>query len=1586
MTNAHSLDSSYDSALAIIGMAGRFSGAQDTAAFWQNLAGGVKSIRFFSDEELLAAGVSPDLLAQPNFVKAGSLLENVDRFDASFFGYTPREAELMDPQHRFFLECAWEAIEDAGYNTEQERGLVGIFAGASFSSYLIRNLYAHPNFLEKVGILQASIGSECDSLTSTVSYKLNLSGPCVTVQTFCSTSLVAVHLACQSLLNYECDMALAGGVAIEVPHVGGYLYNEGGIVSPDGECRTFDADARGSVMGNGAGVVLMKRLRDALDDGDHIYAVIRGSAINNDGSHRVSITAPGLDGQSEVIAEALGNAGIAAETIDYIEAHGTATELGDEVELAAMLKAFETQTGKKQFCAIGSVKPNIGHLDRAAGVTGLIKTALSLHHKQLPPSLNFNHTSQGINLAQSPFYVNTALQAWPQSDHPRRAGVNSFGLGGTNAHTILEEAPELEASSASRPWQLLLLSAKSEAALLQARTNLATYLQNHPDVPLADVAYTLQVGRNIFPQRAALLCRDHAEASKALADPTSTSVLNAREAFRDRPVAFLFPGLGEQYAGLAQELYRQEPVFREIVDQCCLSLQPLLHKDLREILSLTTTVQPGEAKAAGKAGAQQTNLRALLGRDGQQAAGLPTQLKGTEIAQPAIFVIEYALGKLLMHWGIQPQAMLGYSVGEYVAACLAGVLELEDALTLVAKRALLIQQQPAGAMLAVALSEREIQPYLNSQVSLAVINAPRTCVLAGPYPAIAAVETQLAERDIVCRRVETTHAFHSTMLEPLREELTALARSLTLHTPNIPYLSDVTGTWITDEQATDPAYWAQHMCQTVRFADGVEQLLQKKDLLLLEVGPGQALCSFVRQHPACERERMALAMSTQPARYEQGTAYSTLLHTLGKLWLSGVTLDWTGFYADERRHRISLPTYPFERQRYWINPPTADRQGNGASSGSSSTAGPNDDLERLTDLKDWFSVPSWKQVPLASDYRSSSLLDTPQCWLVFLDARELGKQLAHRLEEQGHYVVYARPGQSFARLNTNTYTLRPDIRADYDTLLAALAAQNHLPAQVVHLWTLDASENVTEALPYSLESLIALAQALGDQTTEHCQITIVTGEAQSVLGSEQINPAAALLTGPCRVIPQEYVSLSCRTIDILRSDIDTPELTTRLFAELVYETDETIVALRGGRRWAQHFEPVALAEQTPKSARLRQAGVYLITGGLGGIALAMAEHLARKYQAKLVLTTRQALPERSQWEKLLAADDQTSGVGRKIRQVLALEALGASVLIVNADVTDETQMRAAIEQTIATFGTLHGVLHAAGVPGSGLIQLKTAEQSAQILAPKVQGTLALARALRDQQLDFLALFSSMTSVTGGGPGQIDYCAANAFLDAYAFQPSQHGLTVSIDWGEWQWNGWETALSGYNIEAQEYFRAHRQQFGISFAEGAEALERILSTNLPQVVVSTQDFQIVAERSKQFTAAAVLQHTLESRQGRETHPRPTLVSPYVAPRSEMENKITAIWEDLLGVTPIGIDDSFFELGGNSLSGIDLIARLKKALDAPTLAAHVIYEAPTVSSLARYIEQGQTVMPVEEWQDRSEKRLAGLRQRVREAGKSL
>jgi len=583
MAHSSSNDFAYDSAVAIIGMAGRFPGANTPEQLWHNLVGGVKSIRRFSDAELLAAGVTPDLLRQPNYVKAGTVIDNVDSFDAAFFGFTPREAEVIDPQLRLFLECAWEALEDAGHDPERNERLTGVFAGAAISTYLFNNIFTQPDLMELVGPLQVGVFNSADSLASTLAYKFNFKGPSITLQTFCSTSLVAVHLACQSLLNYECDTALAGGVAISVPHGTGYLYQEGGITSPDGECRTFDARGQGSVMSNGAGIVVLKRLDQALEDGDSVYAVIRGSATNNDGMTRVGYTAPGLDGQAEVIAEALAHADIDAETISYLEAHGTATALGDSIELAASIKAFRKGTQQQQFCAIGSVKPNLGHLDRASGVTGLIKTSLALKHQLLPPSLNFEQTSPDIDLPSSPFYVNTVLKPWAKNGLPRRAGVSSFGIGGTNAHIILQEAPELAPSDPASPHQLLLLSAKTATALDTATANLAAYLRQHSDLNLADVANTLQLGRSSFNYRRALVCRDLPDAIERLAADAGQHPAT-HQTNRDRRVAFLFAGASERSVGATRELYQTTAAFAAMVDHCCTLLQPLLGVDLRTLL------------------------------------------------------------------------------------------------------------------------------------------------------------------------------------------------------------------------------------------------------------------------------------------------------------------------------------------------------------------------------------------------------------------------------------------------------------------------------------------------------------------------------------------------------------------------------------------------------------------------------------------------------------------------------------------------------------------------------------------------------------------------------------------------------------------------------------------------------------------------------------------------------------------------------------------------------------------------------------------------------------------------------------------
>ncbi len=898
--------------IAVIGMAGRFPGAKNVEEFWHNLRDGVESIEQFSKEELLEAGHDPKAVEASNYVRAAGILEDIEWFDAGFFGINPREAEVMDPQHRIFLETAWEALEVAGYDSENYEGVISVFAGTGLSRYLMFNLLPNQELIASVGELTVALGNENDHLAARVAYKLNLKGVSHGVASACSTALLSIHLASQNLRNGDCDMAIAGGISVGVPQKTGYHHVEGGIMSPDGHCRAFDANAQGTVPGSGTGVVVLKRLDDALRDGDHIMAVVKGSAVNNDGSQKVGYTAPSVEGQAQVIAKALDAADVHPESVSYVEGHGTATPLGDPIELTALTQAYRTQTDATNFCAIGSVKSNIGHLDAAAGAAGFMKTVLALYHQQLPPSLHFEAPTPKVDWRSSPFYVNTELKQWQRGDSPRRAGVSSFGLGGNNVHAILEEAPQQVSTPSARGAQLLVLSAKTTTALETATANLKEHLLHHPEQALDDIAYTLQVGRRAFEHRRTFVVTDREDALEVLSSLHPRRMQSGQSKRDDRSIAFLFPGTGDQYVNMAQELYRTEPTFKTHVDTCCELLKPQINIDLRDLLYPEARVEPVSVTADGGTD-QAFDLRKLLRRDGEtQSENDP--LARTEYLHPALFVIEYALAQLLLEWGIRPKAMIGYSLGEYVAACLAGVFSLEDALTIVAKRAQLIQQLPAGAMLGVSMSAADILPLLGDRLSLAAINTPHHCVVSGEADAMDELEQQLLAQGIACMRVQNSHAFHSQMMEPIVDRFAELIGSFRPNAPRIPFVSNVTGEWITAEQASDPMYWARHLCQTVRLADGLHALCQDEELVLLEVGPGQTLCSFALQG----QQAGLIALPTLRPSYEKRGDLQFLLGSIGQLWISGGAMEWQGMHQQERRLRVPLPTYPFERKRYWI--------------------------------------------------------------------------------------------------------------------------------------------------------------------------------------------------------------------------------------------------------------------------------------------------------------------------------------------------------------------------------------------------------------------------------------------------------------------------------------------------------------------------------------------------------------------------------------------------------------------------------------------------------------------------------------------
>ncbi len=903
--------------IAIIGMAGRFPKAPNLQQFWENLRQGVEGTSFFSDQELEEAGISPDLLRHPNYVKARGVLDDADLFDAGFFGYSPREAELTDPQIRLFLECGWEVLESAGWDPDKFPGMIGVYAGMSFSSYLWQ-LAGEDSIQDSVSAFRTLIGgAEKDHLATTISYRLNLRGPSFNIQTACSTSLAAVHAAARALMTYECDMALAGGASVNAIQRCGYLYEPGGIASADGRCRSFDEDASGSVGGDGVGVVLLKRLEDAMAAGDTLHAVIKGSAVNNDGRRKVGFTAPAVEGQAEVIAMALAAAEAECQSIGYVEAHGSATVIGDPIEIAALNQAYSQAALKPGAIAVGSVKSNIGHLNAAAGVAGLIKTSLALRHGSIPPSLYFRKANPKIPFERGPFRVNHTLSPWPESNKPRRAGVSSFGIGGTNVHVILEEAPEIEPSATARPWQLVAISARSRQALEKATERLTAHLAEHPEQNFADIAFTLQEGRKAFEHRRVALCRDLPGAADVLQARTPSRVFTALAPSGSRPVAFLLPGLGDQYVDMGRGLYESEPEFARHVDQCCELLRPLLGADLRKIIYPEARVRQQDEAATEK----RLDFRSLLNRAGKGNSSVLQEIHRTLWAQPALFVIEYALAKLWMSWGIVPESMMGYSIGEYVAACLAGVISLEDSLHMLAVRARKIDELTPGAMLAIAASEKEVRPLLTTEIYMASVNGDSLCVVAGTPEAVEALQQRLTnEGELVCRRLLATHAFHSPLMGPVAEELTGIARSVRLSPAKIPYISNVTGKPITDAEATDATYWARHLMEPVQFAAGLQHLCSHSAPVFLEVGPGQMLASLTEQYLAGRGLADRVALASLPHASEPQPDRAFILGTLGKLWLAGIEPDWNGVHRHERRNRVSLPTYPFERQRFWLTP------------------------------------------------------------------------------------------------------------------------------------------------------------------------------------------------------------------------------------------------------------------------------------------------------------------------------------------------------------------------------------------------------------------------------------------------------------------------------------------------------------------------------------------------------------------------------------------------------------------------------------------------------------------------------------------
>ena len=1495
--------------IAIVGMAGRFPDADSVEALWRHIDNGHEAVTALSDQTLRQRGVAEAALAEPTYVKKGIELHDIDRFDAGFFDYSPREAEGIDPQQRLFLETAWQALEHAGYGNGTGSALAGVYAGSGSSLYLLRHLLPSVNLPESdiASLLGLLNGNGQDFLATRVAYKLDLRGPAVSVQTACSTSLAAVHLACRGLLNHELDLALAGGVWLNLLQGSGYRYQPGAILSPDGHCRAFDARAAGTAIGSGVGVVVLKRLAEALAAGDTIHAVIKGSAMNNDGAAKVGYTAPSVEAQAAVILAAQAMAEVAPETIGYIEAHGTGTTLGDPIEIAALSQAFQSRHSERRgYCAIGSVKTNVGHLDAAAGVTGLIKAVMALKHRRLPPSLNFDTPNPQIDFAASPFYVNTEAKPWPAGPAPRRAGVSSFGMGGTNVHLVLEEAPAAAADDSPKDDapQVLLLSARTASALDAACDQFAAHLQQQEqqqdkqaEQNLADIAYTLRVGRKRFQHRAVVLAGDRAAAIDALTRRDPAAFL-CGETLSERPdVAFLFPGQGAQHANMGRDLYAREAVFRGAVDDCCRRLRPALGLDLRTLLFPEAT-------------------------DEQAAA----RLAQTAITQPALFVVEYALAQWWLEQGVRPAALLGHSIGEYVAACLAGVFTLDDALSVVAERGRLLQATAPGAMLAVSLPEADLQAALPAPCAIAAVNAPDLCVIAGTAGAIDDAERKLAGQGAATQRLHVSHAFHSALVEPMLDEFEALLARVKRSRPQIPLVSNLSGDWITDEQARSTAYWRRHLRHTVRFAEGLDTLLARADRVLLEVGPGDTLSTLARRHPRLAA-RPVLTSQCHPRRAAHHAGQPR--RCLAQLWLAGVAVDAALTPASGRR--VPLPTYPFERQSYWVDAAAAPAE-------KASTA------PQARGLEDWFYRPSWQRLPaiaLQEPVLNEPVLDSPAAagsvLMVLSDAAGPGECLLKHWQNRATPLVQVQPGEGFTRLAAAHYTVRPGSREDFAALLREVETEVGAVSRIHHLWSLDAESAARppdEILERGFYSLLAVAQALDDVLYRVAQsaaserriaIAVVANQLEEVTGTESLCAEKATLHGPCKVIAQEYPHISCRLLDVQLPQRPAlqqrfvRQVSAELFSAHGEQSNDALVAYRGPYRWLKTYEPLTLA--TPPSSTLREQGVYLLTGGLGGIGLTLARYLARQWQARLALLGRRA-----------SADNEA---------VAELETLGAEVLVIAADMADAGQVEAAIATVQRHFGELHGVIHAAGVPGGGMIAQRERAAVERVFAPKLAGARHLLAALEGTAVDFVVLCSSLTAITGGF-GQSDYCAANAFMDALAaLVARQQALPVqAVNWDAWREVG---MAADQNLP---------DGVGIAPAQAGTLLEKLLSDpQAVQTVVSTLDIEQQFAAIDPAEQAERLLPELVAKQ--QIHPRPLLQTAYVQPSNELEQGLAQVWSDFLGIDPIGIDDNLFELGGDSLLAIQLLAKVRGIYGAELHPAE-FFKQPTVRALALLVEE--------------------------------
>ncbi len=1467
--------------IAVIGMACNFPGASNTSEFWENLKNGKESISRFSDEELRAYGIQEKELTDPNYIKAKGIIDNAEYFDASFFGISPNEANVLDPQFRVLLQCAYNALEDASYDFSNKDNNTGVFVGGS------------PNFnwqmqcFRKISNLQSDqfsslISNDKDFISTRLSYLLNLHGHSQTVYTACSTSLVAIDMACQSLLTGKCDVTIAGGVSLTLPYKSGYKSETGLYMSEDGHTRSFDVNATGTIWSDGVGTVVLKRLEDAIADGDNIHAVIKGSATNNDGNRKIGYTAPSIKGQVDVIGKAIKIAEISKESIDYIEGHGSATSLGDKIEISALKEAFK-ETSKDFSCFIGSVKSNFGHLNVAAGIAGFIKVCLMLKNATIPPSLNFETPNSQLENGNESFSVNSEPIQWANSDFPLRAGINSFGIGGTNAHIILEKAPvkEKQLDKEDDKHSVICLSANTPSALNTLSKNLSSFLSENRDTDISNLAYTLQIGREHLNYRKAFVAKDIDELIQKLS--VGHTVLETKE---NPDVVFAFPGMGGFYSKMGKDLYLKEDTYRQAMDTCFSIVKAKTGNDLKTI---------------------------MYDQDNTEFPG------GFQSTQLMVFVFEYALAVLLKSWGIEANATVGYSLGEYVAATVAGIFSLQDALDILLERGRLINTIDTGGMIAIPLPKQEIVSYLQEGASIAIDNG-KSVVVGGRKECIEEVKDALKKDDILVFDILDKHPGHTAEMNPIREEFKNIISEFNINQPLIPIASNVTGDWCSEE-FTSPEYWIKHLAETVDFSKVVKTLLNKNpEAIYLEVGVGNFLGVLLGHHMDNQDvlKHVSIARSENRIKNEneQGVSDHThLMKALASIWEYGGTINWKAFHANEKRNKLSLPTYPFEGIAYDLN---VDTSFNNSIDSSKS-------LERDKDISSWFYTPSWKRKPLVLN---DNEISQQKRNILVLDFNN-SVQLSEILLENKHNVIQTSYADGFKKISENEYHLDYNAKNDVLQLFNSLEKENIKLDTIIDLTSVDDESNA------SLERIIDLFQCIsktryGNKKLEYFAIS---SNLFKIYGNEVINPLKSGIISATKIIPQENININCRLIEIDKQSYNNGA--GSFYKHINHELNalEPIVSYKDKNRWTQIYEQYPIYDSESKKSYIKNDGTYVIVGGLGDVGFTIAQYVLENFESNVVLVGRSKLPYKKDWDKWIEEHDANNSISKKIKRLRRLKNTKGKVSVMQADSTSQKQMESLFKKIKSKNGAIDGIFYSVGdfdnIKSSfEFVNTITEEQMNYHLPMKKKGLDVLKNLADNNSLDFVAVMSSFTSVLGG-LGAVGYAVSNQYVDSFVHQ--QSAINDSTAWMSFNFSYWD--MEGDGADFQERSLVKMDKIGddvsntvITVGEGKKIFERLLSTNNneEQIVVSPIHFPSLIEKFQNITLGVEEEIEINNNSTERLSD-----IPFVAPVTETEKELAQMWEELFGFQ-IGVQDDFFKLGGDSLGIIKLVSKIQKKFD--------------------------------------------------------